>query len=392
MTRRKTKVAVVFGTRPEAIKLAPVVKALRARPGTLETRVFVTAQHREMLDQVLELFGLCPDRDLSLMRPRQSLAGFVSVALAALDALFLEVQPEIVVVQGDTSTAFVAALAAFYHRIKVAHVEAGLRSYNKHAPYPEEINRSLVARLCDFQFAPTRRARENLLREGIEDSSVFVTGNTIVDALHDISSRLDSGDLQPRLARQFPKLPAKYLLVTAHRRENHGEGLKNIFRAVRELASQLPEFEFIFPVHLSPAVQKPASDILATHPRIHLLPPTDYLSFVWLARHCRLILSDSGGVQEEAPSLRKRVLVLRDVTERPEALESGWAKLVGTSQSQIVSAVLSELNSDPENDLRKPNPFGDGCAAERIVQVLCSSKITDEHGARVKRLCHAGGD
>lgn len=373
VNKRKAKVVVVFGTRPEAIKLAPVVKALRARPEAFETEICVTAQHREMLDQVLDVFALRPDHDLDLMQQDQSLAGFVSRAIDALDALLRGVKPDLLIVQGDTSTAFVAALAAFYHRIKVAHVEAGLRSFNRHLPYPEEINRSLVGRLADFHFAPTRQARENLLREGVVGSEIFVTGNTVVDALLDISSQLDSGRLLPPLAERLPTLPAKFVLLTAHRRESHGKGLVNIFRAVSDLCRRLPEFHFIFPVHLSPAVQAPAQQILGTTPNVHLFPPVDYVSFVWLVKHCQLILSDSGGVQEEAPSLRKRVLVLREVTERPEAVESGWAQLVGTDPARIVATALSELLSPRADSDRMPNPFGDGRAAERVVEALQGS-------------------
>lgn len=361
---------VVLGTRPEAIKLAPVVKALGKRGDVFETRVCVTAQHREMLDQVLDVFALRPDYDLDLMQPGQSLAGFVSRSLESLDNLVREVQPGLVVVQGDTSTAFVAALAGFYRRVRVAHVEAGLRSFNRFLPYPEEINRSLAARLADFHFAPTPKAGENLVREGIDPSGVFVTGNTVVDALLDVVSRLDSGELRPRVAEHFPKLPERYILLTAHRRESHGAGLANIFRAVCDLSRCLPEFHFIFPVHPSPAVQGPAREILGEHPQVHLLPPVDYVSFVWLVKNCELILSDSGGVQEEAPSLRKPVLVLRDVTERPEAVESGWARLVGTDPRRITRAVLSELDPASANGHRKPNPFGDGHAAEKIAEYL----------------------
>lgn len=370
MSEPTIKTLVVFGTRPEAIKLAPVVKAICRRGDVFETRVCVTAQHREMLDQVLDVFSLHPDYDLDLMQPGQSLAGFVSRALESLDKLFSQVRPGLVVVQGDTSTAFVAALAGFYHRVRVAHVEAGLRSFNRFLPYPEEINRSLVGRLADFHFAPTAKAGENLVREGLDPSGVFVTGNTVVDALLDVVSRLDSGDLRPAAAEHFPRLPERYILLTAHRRESHGAGLEKIFRAVRDLSRCLPEFHFIFPVHPSPAVQGPAREMLGGLPQVHLLPPVDYLSFVWLVKNCELILSDSGGVQEEAPSLRKPVLVLRDVTERPEAVESGWAQLVGTDPGRITRAVLSELDHSSANGHRKPNPFGDGHAAEKIAEFL----------------------
>lgn len=373
MNKRKVKAVVVFGTRPEAIKLAPVVKALRARSDVFETEICVTAQHREMLDQVLEVFALRPDHDLNLMQRDQSLAGFASRAIEALDALLRRLKPDLLIVQGDTSTAFVAALAAFYHRVKVVHVEAGLRSFNRQLPHPEEGNRSLIGRLADLHFAPTLRARENLLREGIDPSEIFVTGNTVVDALLDIGSRLDSGRLVPPLAERFPTLPPNFVLLTAHRRESHGKGLVNIFHAVSDLCRHLPEFHFIFPVHLSPAVQAPARQILGTSSRVHLLPPVDYVSFVWLLKHCRLVLSDSGGVQEEAPSLRKRVLVLRDLTERPEAVESGWAQLVGTERERIVETAMSELLYPQPHRDHMCTPFGDGRAAESIADALQAS-------------------
>lgn len=364
------KTLVVLGTRPEAIKLAPVVRALRNRESTFETRLCVTAQHREMLDQVLDVFALRPDYDLGLMQPGQSLAGFASCALEALDRLLHTARPDLVVVQGDTSTSVVAALAAFYRRIRVAHVEAGLRSFNRYLPYPEEMNRSLTARLADFHFAPTARAGENLVREGIDPAGIFVTGNTVVDALLEVASRLGSGSLRPSVADILPHLPEHYILLTAHRRESHGAGLANIFHAVRNLSCRLPEFHFIFPVHLSPEVQKPAREILGGISKVHLLPPVDYVSFVWLVKNCELILSDSGGVQEEAPSLRKPVLVLRDITERPEAVESGWARLVGTDPAQITDAALSVIGSSCAHGHIAPNPFGDGHAAERIADYL----------------------
>jgi UDP-N-acetylglucosamine 2-epimerase (non-hydrolysing) len=370
MSETNINTLVVLGTRPEAIKLAPVVKALGKRGGLFNTHLCVTAQHREMLDQVLDVFSMQPDYDLDLMQSGQSLAGFVSRAMEGLDQLFCVAKPDLVVVQGDTSTAFVAALAAFYHRICVAHVEAGLRSFNRLLPYPEEINRSLVARLANFHFAPTPRAGENLVREGIDTEGIFVTGNTVIDALLDVSSRIDSGSLRPSVADHFTELPEHYILLTAHRRESHGAGLANIFQSVRDLARRLPDFHFIFPVHLSPAVQGPARKMLGGLSQVHLLPPVDYVSFVWLVKNCELILSDSGGVQEEAPSLRKPVIVLRDVTERPEAVESGWAQLVGTDPARIVSAVLSTLGLSSSNGKCKPNPFGDGHAAERIVESL----------------------
>jgi UDP-N-acetylglucosamine 2-epimerase (non-hydrolysing) len=370
MTRAVRKVMVTLGTRPEAIKLAPVVKQLRAQPQLFHTQVCVTGQHREMLDQVLDVFSLRPDFDLNLMEHGQTLAGFAARALAELDALFRDEKPDVVIVQGDTTTTLMTALAAFYRGAKVAHVEAGLRSFDKWAPFPEETSRTLTTHLADFHFAPTERARHNLIREGVDREKIFVTGNTIVDACVDIVTRLDSGELCPPLRKHFPTLPRQFILVTAHRRETHGQGLRKILRAVRDLAVLLPEFDFIFPVHLNPEVQKPARMILGGLPRVHLLPPMDYVSFVWLIRNSRLILSDSGGVQEEAPSLGRQVLVTREVTERPEAVESGWAQLAGVDGDRIISAVLEALQRPSSAVTPGPNPFGDGNAARRIVEAL----------------------
>jgi UDP-N-acetylglucosamine 2-epimerase len=363
---------VVFGTRPEAIKLAPVIRELKAHPRAFEIQVCVTGQHREMLDQVLDVFSIRPDHDLDLMQPAQTLAGYAARGLVGLDRLFRDEKPDLVIVQGDTTTTFVAALAAFYRRASVAHVEAGLRSLDKDAPFPEEINRSLATRLADFHFAPTQRARENLLREGVDPSRIFVTGNTVIDALLDVCSRLDSGELRPSLAEQMPRLPERFILLTAHRRENQGAGLTGIFRAVRALTHRLPEFDFVFPAHLSPAVQRPAREILGALPRVHLLPPADYVSFAWLMKHCRLILSDSGGVQEEAPSLGKPVLVMREVTERPEGIEAGNACLVGTQEERIVRETCRLLNDTASYNAMAEarNPYGDGHAAKKVVEAL----------------------
>lgn len=366
------KVIVTFGTRPEALKLAPVISELRAHNGTFATEICVTAQHRQMLDQVLELFSIKPDFDLNLMEQGQSLAGFASRALVALDGLFREQRPDVVVVQGDTTTTFAAALAAFYNRAAVAHVEAGLRSFQKYAPFPEEINRRLTTHLADLHFAPTEGARSNLIREGVEAHKVFVTGNTIVDTLEQVVSKLDSGTLEVPLRASFPELPTRFILVTVHRRENHGKNLREICQAVRELDDLLPEFHFFFPVHLHPQVQAPVREILSGLPRVHLLPPLDYTSFVWLMQHSRLIVSDSGGVQEECCALGKQVLVMREVTERYEAVESGFAKLVGSNKDRIVAACLQSLTASESASLGPQNPFGDGRAAQRIVAALAS--------------------
>jgi len=372
--RNPIKVITVFGTRPEAIKLAPVVKELRAHPGVFQSKVCVTGQHREMVDKVTDLFSIRPDFDLNLMQHGQRLAEFAARALTELDVLFRDERPDIVVVQGDTTTTLAASLAAFYNRAKVAHVEAGLRSFDKHAPFPEETNRTLTTHVADFHFAPTERAGKNLLREGVHPEKIFVTGNTIVDALQDVTARLDSGQLQPSLSESFAKLPARFILVTAHRRENQGQGIRDIFLAIRDLASQVPDVDFIFPVHLNPEVIGPAHEMLGNLPGVHLLPPIDYVSFVWLMKHSTSILTDSGGIQEEATSLGKHVVVMRDVTERPEAVESGWAQLVGTDRDRIVSAVLDTLHTPTQEVERAPSPFGDGTAARQIADILAAQR------------------
>jgi UDP-N-acetylglucosamine 2-epimerase (non-hydrolysing) len=374
MDSRPLRVITVFGTRPEAIKLAPVITELRNRPDVFQSSVCVTGQHREMVDQVIDLFSIRPDFDLKLMQQGQRLAGFAARALERLDMLFRDEKPDVVVVQGDTTTTLVASLAAFYNRAKVAHVEAGLRSFDKHAPFPEEVNRALTSRVADIHFAPTERASQNLLREGVQPETIFVTGNTIVDALQDITARLDSGRLQPSLNGHFSNLPARFVLVTAHRRENQGQGLRDIFSAIRDLTFRAPDVDFIFPVHLNPEVLGPAHEMLGNLPRVHLLPPVDYVSCVWLMKHSTSILTDSGGIQEEATSLRKQAVVMRDVTERPEAVESGWAQLVGADRDRIVAAVLGTLQKPSQEVERAPNPFGDGTAAKQIANILAAQR------------------
>jgi len=374
MSKPPLKVITVFGTRPEAIKLAPVVRQLGARPDVFQSSICVTGQHREMVDQVIDLFSIRPDFDLKLMQHGQRLASFAARALAELDALFCKEKPDVVVVQGDTTTTLVASLAAFYNQAKVAHVEAGLRSFDRHAPFPEETNRVLTSHVADLHFAPTERAAKNLLHEGVQPDRIFVTGNTIVDALFDITARLDSGRLRPSLNGHLPQLPAKFVLVSAHRRENQGQGLRDIFLAVRELTSRAPDVDFIFPVHLNPEVLGPAHELLANLPRVHLLPPVDYVSCVWLMQHSASILTDSGGIQEEGASLRKQVVVMRDVTERPEAVESGWAQLVGANKDRIVRAVLDTLHRPSLDIEHAPNPFGDGTAAKQIADILAAQR------------------
>ncbi len=367
------KVLAVFGTRPEAIKMAPVIAQLKSRPGRFDVRVCVTAQHREMLDSVLELFGIRPDHDLDLMTPGQELFDITSGVLLGMRRVFEAERPGIVLVHGDTTTTMAAALAAYYCRVPVGHVEAGLRTGDKYAPFPEEVNRKVAGVLADIHFAPTEAARANLLREGVSDASIVVTGNTVVDALLDVAGRLE-GDaaLRSRLEADFPFLdPARRLiLVTGHRRENFGDGFENICGALADLAAKYGDAQILYPVHLNPNVQEPVRRILGgtATPNVHLIPPVDYLPFVYLMTRAHLIITDSGGVQEEAPSLGKPVLVMREVTERPEAVAAGTVRLVGTVREAIVREA-SRLLDDPaayRAMSQAHNPYGDGQAASRI--------------------------
>jgi UDP-N-acetylglucosamine 2-epimerase (non-hydrolysing) len=362
---------VVFGTRPEAIKLAPVVLELRGRP-QCEVAVCVTAQQREMLDQVLELFGITPDVDLDLMRPNQSLAAFAGRAMPALETALDELAPDMVLVQGDTSTTLYAALAAFYRRTPVAHVEAGLRTGDLYSPFPEEANRVLAGRLTTLHFPPTERAAQNLLREGHPRERVLVTGNTGIDALLMTAARADSCLLRPILGSRADDA-SRVVLITAHRRESFGEGFTSLCRAIADLVESRPEVLFVYPAHLNPNVQDPVGRILRPlaerAPNLLIPAPLPYLEFVALMKRSQLILTDSGGIQEEAPSLGKPVLVMRDTTERQEAIEAGTACLVGTAHERIVQGTLRLLD-DPaayRAMASAANPFGDGRAAERIV-------------------------
>jgi len=367
------KVLCVFGTRPEAIKMAPVVIALR-RDARFACRLCVTAQHRQMLDQVLDLFGLAPDDDLDLMRAGQTLAGLTARALSALDDVLAAQSPDIVLVHGDTTTSFVAALAAFYRRIPVGHVEAGLRTGNLYAPWPEEFNRRVTGIVARLHFAPTQRAADALAAEGVAGADIVITGNTVIDALRWVSQRLDDDPaLAAQQAARLPRLePARRLiLVTGHRRENFGDGFEQICAALGELADR-PDVQIVYPVHLNPNVQAPVQALLAQHPNVHLIAPQDYLPFVWLLKQCHLVLTDSGGLQEEAPVLGKPVLVMRETTERPEALDAGTARLVGADQARIVAAA-SQLLDDPaayQRMAQAHNPYGDGTAAQQIARHL----------------------
>ncbi len=369
-----TKLLLVFGTRPEAIKMAPLVKALRANVD-FEVKVCVTAQHRQMLDQVLALFDIQPEFDLDLMKPGQDLTEITSGVLSGLKRVFKEWKPDAVLVHGDTTTTLSASLAAFYHGIPLAHVEAGLRTGNLAAPWPEEANRKLTSLLAKWHFAPTVKARDNLLSEGVPPDAIHVTGNTVIDALLFVRERLDRDkNLVDELAAQFPFLDAgrRLILVTGHRRENFGGGFDRICEALAEIARNHSDVQIVYPVHLNPNVQEPVRRLLSGLGNLHLIAPQDYLPFVYLMRRAYLILTDSGGVQEEAPSLGKPVLVMRETTERPEAIAAGTVRLVGTSVDRIVAAI-QELLTQP-TEYRKMalahNPYGDGNACGHIASIL----------------------
>lgn len=372
------KVLTVFGTRPEAIKMAPVVKALASDPA-FDAKVCVTAQHRQMLDQVLDLFAIRPDFDLNLMKPGQGLSDITSNVLLGMRAVYQQWQPDIILVHGDTTTTLAASLSAYYAKVKVGHVEAGLRTHNKYSPWPEEMNRSITGRLTDIHFAPTEKARVNLLAEGIADSTIHVTGNTVIDALLDVVQRLRTDtELRASFESQFSALdPNKRLiLVTGHRRENFGQGFENICQALALLA-QRPDVQILYPVHLNPNVQEPVRRILGNVPNVLLIEPQDYLPFVYLMDRSTLLITDSGGVQEEAPSLGKPVLVMRDTTERPEAVVAGTVKLVGTDPAAIVKEANLLLDNPGayEAMARAHNPYGDGKAAGRIRDLLKTARI-----------------
>lgn len=375
------KVLIIFGTRPEAIKMAPVVKGFQAAFPKIQTVVCVTAQHRQMLDQVLKLFDIVPEHDLNIMKPGQDLFDITSNILIGLKGVLAAEKPDLVLVHGDTTTTLAASLAAYYAGIPVGHVEAGLRTGNKHAPFPEEINRKLTGAIADIHFAPTDAARQNLLREGVDPATIYITGNTVIDALLTVSQRLKN---QPELSTdfdekfQFLDASKKLILVTGHRRENFGEGFQNICQALADIACSAPDIEVLYPVHLNPNVRQPVADILAARQlsNVHLIDPVDYLPFVYLMNRAHLIITDSGGVQEEAPSLGKPVLVMRDTTERPEAVAAGTVKLVGTSRETIVKECLNLLNNpaDYQRMSQAHNPYGDGQATQRIVDTVLSTQ------------------
>ena len=376
---RKKRVLLTFGTRPEAIKMAPLYHALKANPDEFSTLVCVSAQHRQMLDQVLRAFDIKPDIDLDLMRAGQDLFDITSSVLLGMREVLGEHRPDALLVHGDTTTTFASALAGFYADIPVGHVEAGLRTHDLRAPYPEELNRQVTSKLTRWHFAPTSTSRQNLLNERVPGGRIFVTGNTVIDAIFLVLKRLEDDHVRRSDLTAFlnARVPfdwegSPFVLVTGHRRENFGQGFLQICQALKELAAAHPEVGFVYPVHLNPNVQKPVHEMLEGIPNVHLLEPLDYEPFVFLLKHCRLVLTDSGGIQEEAPSLGKPVLVMREVTERPEAVEAGTVRLVGADRQRIVENV-SELLSDEgvyRQMSRAHNPYGDGDASSRIVGIL----------------------
>ena len=361
---------VVFGTRPEAIKLAPLIIKLRQQ---FKVKICVTGQHREMLDQVLRVFNINSDFDLNLMKPNQNLTSLTSGVLEGVQGVLEKEHVDWIIVQGDTTTSMAAAIAAFYKKINIAHVEAGLRTSEKFSPFPEEINRQLTSRLADIHFAPTEKNRDSLIQENIPPEKIFVTGNTVIDALQWVLKNIP----EPVWDLPFHPSEKKMILVTGHRRENFGEGFQNICKSIKTLAVKNPSVEFVYPVHLNPNVQKPVTTLLANQGNIHLIEPLDYQKFVHFMNRSYFILSDSGGVQEEAPSIGKPVLVMRNTTERPEAVEAGTVMLVGTDENDIVknSQKLIDNNTHYESMSFSHNPYGDGTASEKITNVFQKSLI-----------------
>ena len=373
MTQTKKTILCVFGTRPEAIKMAPLVLALQSAPDLI-CKVCVTAQHREMLDQVMNLFDLKADYDLDLMQPGQNLTDLTARVLQGVRDVIVDCQPNLVLVHGDTSTTLAAGLAAFYQRTPVGHVEAGLRTGNLQAPWPEELNRSVVGLFAELNFAPTSQSANNLLRAGRDSSQIFITGNTVLDALLEVSEKIDTDKaLAADLASQFPFMDSskKIILVTGHRRENFGDGFLQICRALAQLALR-PDVQIIYPVHLNPQVQAPVNSLLQDLDNVHLIAPQDYLPFVYLLKRAYLVLTDSGGIQEEAPTLGKPVLVMRETTERPEAVAAGTAKLVGTDAELIINEVTHLLENDTAYQAmaQASNPYGNGQSAQQIVKII----------------------
>jgi UDP-N-acetylglucosamine 2-epimerase (non-hydrolysing) len=370
------KISVVFGTRPEAIKLAPLISALKKNPRDFEVKVYVTGQHREMLDQVLDVFDVQPNLDFSLMTTNQDLATIFSSVMVAVNNVVIPEKPDLVLVHGDTTTSVACALACFFAEVRVGHVESGLRTYNLKSPFPEELNRQIISKIASLHFAPTKKSRDNLMGEGVPEKSIFVTGNTVIDSLQYIMERIDcdvklSQNLISELddILKFSWLNTRYVLVTGHRRESFGKGFEEICRSIKALAQQYPFLHFVYPVHLNPNVLNPVSNYLGGLSNVHLIHPQPYLHFLLLLKHCYFVMSDSGGLQEESPSFRKPLLLLRDTTERPEAIDVGVAIKVGADYERIVS-IASRLLEDQEfylSQITGSNPFGDGKAVDRII-------------------------
>lgn len=370
MEQKKIKVMTVFGTRPEAIKMAPIVLELQKHPDTIVPVVAVTAQHREMLDQVLNLFHIKPDHDLNIMAAGQTLFDITTRAMMGLDKVLTEEKPDIVLVHGDTTTTFAGALAAYYHQTAVGHVEAGLRTHNKYSPFPEEMNRRLTGCIADLNFAPTSTSEANLLAENVPPESIFVTGNTVIDALH--HTVRDDFDFQEGSLKDVDFQNKRIILVTTHRRENLGEPMRHVYKALKQLTEEFDDVEVVFPVHKNPKVREVVNEELGGLAKVHLIDPLDYEPFANLMHRAHLILTDSGGVQEEAPALGKPVLVLRDTTERPEAVDAGTVKLIGTDRERVYEEAKKLLTDKAEYSrmAESVNPYGDGKAAARIIQAI----------------------
>lgn len=370
MEQKKIKVMTVFGTRPEAIKMAPIVLELQKHPDTIVPVVAVTAQHREMLDQVLSLFHIKPDHDLNIMAAGQTLFDITTRAMMGLDKVLTEEKPDIVLVHGDTTTTFAGALAAYYHQTAVGHVEAGLRTHNKYSPFPEEMNRRLTGCIADLNFAPTSTSEANLLAENVPPESIFVTGNTVIDALH--HTVRDDFDFQENSLKDVDFANKRIILVTTHRRENLGEPMRHVYKALKQLTEEFDDVEVVFPVHKNPKVREVVNEELGGLAKVHLIDPLDYEPFANLMHRAYLILTDSGGVQEEAPALGKPVLVLRDTTERPEAVDAGTVKLIGTDRERVYEEAKKLLTDKAEYSrmAESVNPYGDGKAAARIIQAI----------------------
>lgn len=372
----RRKILVVFGTRPEAIKMAPLIFELRKYSSHFDVKVCVTSQHRQMMDQVLAFFQIVPDYDLNLMKPGQTLSRLTSDVISEVANVLVDFTPDIILVHGDTTTSFSAALAGFYAGCKIGHVEAGLRTYNNSAPFPEEVNRQITARMAHFHFAPTEFSARNLRQERLSNENIYVTGNTVIDALnYSVDYLRDYEDNEIGMLRRLIPVDKKLILVTGHRRENFGAGLIEICHALKDIVAQSPDVHIVYPVHFNPNVQDPVRHILGGHKQITLIDPIGYPAFVWLMSRSYLVLTDSGGIQEEAPSLGKPVLVMRETTERPEAVEAGTVKLVGTNKEKIQKEVLSLLRDESVYRMMSQahNPYGDGKASERIVQYIINT-------------------